>query len=114
MLAQFWRCLWNFQAHLHPSHVDFSGLPARSLTKAYGDHPALATGSMLEDTWRVDNWRYMMDLTLKPACEHTKKKEINVLGDLGFEPKSQCFARFPQPLNQHVHIVIKIKSNNYI
>ena len=30
-----------------------------------------------------------MDHLVKSACEHRKKNRINVLGDLGFEPRSQ-------------------------
>ena len=56
----------------------------------YDDHPALAIGSTLADIWHFDNWRYMMDLIMQPVREYSKEKEIKILGDLGFEPKSQC------------------------
>ena len=87
--AQFCGVCCNSKAHQHSSHVDFSRLATHALTREHGSSSPLATGSWPEATWRAEIWSIWWSSYLEIYWNMHKKIIIRILGDLGFEPRSQ-------------------------
>ena len=55
----------------------------------YGGRPIQAFGSMIVATWHLEVWDAWWSAFVKPAHDYIMKNNIEILGDLGIEPRSQ-------------------------
>ena len=89
VLAFFGRLICSNLGPLNHAFFDFSNLCMELLTNAYGDLQVLTFGLGPLATWQASTYACMVDFRWGAAWKHIKKNNIEEVGDLGIEPRSQ-------------------------